>query len=166
MTSWPPMSSTGSPRKRPRSTNRSYSSRFHRLRAGEDSVTPDTLTGPGEVSNVVPGGGTLANAPDAFQTAAFRICSGIRPLLRVSESPKYLLALATGHVLGSRPDRVRPLLGSRRSAMASVVALGPEAAVTLQVLDRRQAAWYCVDCLADAVGLDGVAERSLHRLTV
>ena len=50
--------------------------------------------------------------------------------------------------------------------MASVVALGPEAAVTLQFLDRRQGEWYCVDCLADAVGLDGVDERGLHSLAV
>jgi len=50
--------------------------------------------------------------------------------------------------------------------MPSVVALGPEAAVTLQFLDRRQGEWYCVDCLADAVGLDGVDERGLHSLAV
>ncbi len=40
--------------------------------------------------------------------------------------------------------------------MSSMVALGPEAAVALQFLDRRQGEWYCTDCLADAAGIDGV----------
>jgi hypothetical protein len=48
--------------------------------------------------------------------------------------------------------------------MASVVALGPEAVVALQFLDRRQGEWYCTGCLADAVDIAGVDERVLHPL--
>ena len=50
--------------------------------------------------------------------------------------------------------------------MTSTVALVPEAAVALQFLDRRQGEWYCTECLADAVGIDGVDGRALHSLAV
>ncbi len=50
--------------------------------------------------------------------------------------------------------------------MSSMVALGPEAAVALQFLDRRQGEWYCTDCLADAAGIDGVNERALDPLAM
>jgi hypothetical protein len=47
--------------------------------------------------------------------------------------------------------------------MSTEVAIGAEAAVALQFLDRRQGEWYCTDCWADAVGNDG---RVLHLLAV
>jgi hypothetical protein len=50
--------------------------------------------------------------------------------------------------------------------MSSVVALGPEAAVALQFLDRRQGEWYCTGCLADALDIAGVDEIVLHPLAV
>jgi hypothetical protein len=51
--------------------------------------------------------------------------------------------------------------------MSSIVALDPEAAVAaLQFLDRRQGEWYCIDCLADAIGIDEVDERVLQPLAV
>src|SRR5213080_1965091 len=90
-----------------------------------------------------------------------------KTILRVSGNPKYLLAVTKGPVLGSPLDRVSdPFLGSRRGAMSSMVALGPEAAVALQFLDRRQGEWYCTDCLADAAGIDGVNERALDPLAM
>jgi hypothetical protein len=50
--------------------------------------------------------------------------------------------------------------------MSSMVALGPEAAVALQFLDRQQGQWYCTDCLADAAGIDRVDEGALHPLAM
>jgi hypothetical protein len=47
--------------------------------------------------------------------------------------------------------------------MVRPVALGPEAAAALQFLDRRPREWYCTDCWADAVGIEG---RVLHVLAV
>jgi len=50
--------------------------------------------------------------------------------------------------------------------MSSMVALGPEAVAALQFLDRRQGEWYCIDCLAAAVGIDGVDGKALDPLAV
>lgn len=50
--------------------------------------------------------------------------------------------------------------------MIKEVALGPEAAAALQFLDRRHGDWYCTDCWADALGIDGVDGRVLHLLAV
>jgi hypothetical protein len=52
------------------------------------------------------------------------------------------------------------------NAMTSAVALVPETVVALQFLDGRPGEWYCTDCLADAVGIDGVDGRALHFLAV
>ncbi|PYN58954.1 MAG: hypothetical protein DMD92_10605, partial [Candidatus Rokuibacteriota bacterium] len=75
-------------------------------------------------------------------------------------------AIASLVAMLATEGRVRICLVERRDATTSTAALVPEAVVALQFLDRRQGEWYCTDCLADAVGIDGVDGRVLHLLAV
>jgi len=47
--------------------------------------------------------------------------------------------------------------------MSKEEALGLEAAVAMQFLDRQPGEWYCTDCWAEAVDIDA---RTVYRLAV
>src|SRR5438105_2206700 len=50
--------------------------------------------------------------------------------------------------------------------MSKEEALGLEAAVAMQFLDRQPGEWYCTDCWAEAVDAVDIDARTVYRLSV
>src|SRR5438874_2583045 len=67
----------------------------------------------------------------------------------------------------SPPDQTcRLSVSAEGRPVSKEEALGLEAAVAMQFLDRQPGEWYCTDCWAEAVDAVDIDARTVYRLAV